>query len=115
MTAEVVWCLVAVLSSHRAVCVLFTISYQSDVEVIIDSACQEQELEVQLNDIEEEWSEQVCVCMRACVRVVRANVHVCVHACVVLLCVCMCVCISLSQPFESNVICLFNSHLKCPL
>ena len=96
-------------------CVLFPISYQSDVEAIIDSACQEQELEVQLNDIEEEWSEQVCVCVRACVRVVRASVHVCVHACVVLLCVCMCVCISLSQPFESNVICLFNSHLKCPL
>ena len=52
-------------------CVLFTISYQSDVEAIIDSACQEQELEVQLNDIEEEWSEQVCVCVCACVRVVR--------------------------------------------
>ena len=58
-------------------CVLFAISYQSDVEAIIDSACQEQELEVQLNDIEEEWSEQVCVCV--CVRACMHVLYCCVH------------------------------------
>ena len=48
-------------------CVLYNVRYKSDVEAIIDSACQEQQLEIQLNDIEEEWSEQVCVRVHACV------------------------------------------------
>ena len=58
-------CSVALL--YVCLYLLITISYKSEVEAIIDSACQEQHLEVQLNDIEEEWSEQVGVRVCACV------------------------------------------------
>ena len=35
-------------------------SHQTDIEAIIESAQHEQNLENQLNDIKEEWTEQVC-------------------------------------------------------
>ena len=77
----------------------YVCSYQADIETIIDSAQHEQNLENQLNDIKEEWTEQVlcvCVCVRVsecvcvCVCVcVSACVYLCLHVCVVCVCVCV--------------------------
>ena len=45
-------------------CIIFR--HKIEIEEIIECARKELSLELQLNSVEEEWTEQVCVCVHAC-------------------------------------------------